>query len=135
MKKILVIDDEKDFTQMVKLNLENTGNYEVFIENQASSAFETIRMVQPDLILLDVIMPGVEGPDILCGLKDSDHYKGIPVIFLTATVTSDEVNEQEGVIGGHEFLAKPARLDDLMACIDRHLDAGGNQPADHTPEA
>jgi len=121
MKKILIIDDEKDFTQMVKLNLESTGGYKVFIENQAVNAVETIRVIEPDLILLDVIMPGREGPDILFDLKANEVYKGIPVVFLTATVTPDEVDEQEGVIGGHEFLAKPAKLQDLISCIERHL--------------
>lgn len=124
MKKILIIDDEKDFTQMVKLNLENTGEYKVFVENHATNAIETVRMIRPDLILLDVIMPGREGPDILFSLKANENYREIPVVFLTATVTSDEVDEQEGVIGGHEFLAKPTRLQDLIACIERHLDAG-----------
>jgi len=119
-KKILVIDDEIGFTELVKLNLEATGNYVVKIENDGTKAFQTIQAFLPDLILLDIIMPNIEGPDVVNKMRNS-NFKHIPIIFLTATVTKAEVEAQEGKIGGHEFLAKPSTVKELVDCIERHL--------------
>ncbi len=120
MKKILLIDDEKSFTDMLKLNLEATGKYEVFAVNSATLAIQEILKIQPDLILLDVIMPDLEGPDIAIQIKDNSEIKNIPVIFLTATVRADEVVSQGGKIGGHEFIAKPSTIEKLSEIIDSH---------------
>lgn len=120
-KKILVVDDEVRFTQMIKLNLEAGGKYDVKIENNAAQAVKVALEMKPDLILLDVIMPETEGPDVVCQLREHDILKKIPVIFLTATVTKEEVEAQQGRIGGHAFLAKPGSVDDLIFCIEQHL--------------
>lgn len=120
-KRILIVDDEKGFTEMVKLNLEATGYYEVVIENKSAKAVHTIRQWVPDLVLLDVIMPEFEGPDVLNEIRSHADIRNIPVIFLTATVTPDEVREQSGKIGGHVFLAKPTNLVDLIKCIEREI--------------
>ena len=61
-KKILIIDDEEQFTQMVKLNLEGTGRYYVFVENNAFNGYKITKVVMPDLILLDIIMPEMPTP-------------------------------------------------------------------------
>jgi len=119
-KKILIIDDEPGFTSMVKLNLETTGRYEVMIENDSQQAVATAAAYQPDLILLDIIMP-VEGPDVLCQLRKSEALQDVPVVFLTATVRREEVAHENGHIGGHPFLAKPGTVDELITCIDEEL--------------
>ena len=122
-RKILVVDDEEGFTDMVKLTLEATGRFEVRIENQGAEALNAALQYKPDLILLDVIMPDLEGPDVLVELKSHKNAKDIPVVFLTATVRKDEVDAQGGGdIAGHAFLAKPSTLDELVTCINRHLD-------------
>ncbi len=64
-KKILVVDDERGFTKMVKLNLEANGNYDVKIQNNPLEALQTAVEFKPDVILLDVIMPDMEGPDVV----------------------------------------------------------------------
>lgn len=120
-KKILIVDDEKNFTRMVKLNLEATGQYDVMIENDAKSVLKTAQEYMPDLVLLDVIMPDIEGPDVLCQLRQHETFRHTPVVFLTATVTKEEVNSQEGFIGGHVFLAKPGSVSELVTCIERQL--------------
>jgi CheY-like chemotaxis protein len=120
-KRIMIVDDEKAFTDMVKLNLEATGRYEVIIENKSEWAIPTAIKTMPDLILLDVIMPEPEGPDILNDIRRNETIKNIPIIFLTATVTSDEVKEHQGKIGGHLFLSKPTSLLDLMQSIEAEL--------------
>ncbi len=120
-KKILVIDDERGFTRMVKLNLEAAGDYEVKIQNNSLDALQTAVEFRPDVILLDVIMPDLEGPDIVCQLKNNSILKNTPVIFLTANITREEVEAQEGTIGGHAFLAKPGTIDELISCIEKQV--------------
>ncbi|HLF17794.1 MAG TPA: response regulator [Candidatus Omnitrophota bacterium] len=120
-KKILIIDDEKGFTSMLQLNLESIGEYEVRVENRAEKALEIALQFQPDIILLDVIMPNVEGPDVANIIHTNEGLKDIPIIFLTATVTKDEVDAQNGKIGGHTFVAKPSSLSDLTTSIKRNL--------------
>lgn len=120
-KKILVVDDETGFTRMVKLNLESTGDYEVWTENQGTRAIEAARSVQPDLIFLDIIMPDTEGSEIARQLKADAALSKVPVIFLTATITTDEVRQTGGVIGGQSFLAKPVTLKQLTDSINKHL--------------
>ncbi len=120
-KKILVIDDERGFTKMVKLNLEAAGDYEVKIQNNPIDALQTAIEFNPDLILLDVIMPDLEGPNVVYQFKNNEMLKNIQVIFITANITKEEVEAQEGYIGGHAFLAKPGTVDELIACIEKQL--------------
>ena len=117
-RKILIVDDEKSFTQLVKLNLEESGQYQVFIENNATNCLDTALQQKPEVILLDVIMPEMEGPDVLNMIRCHKQTKNIPVIFLTATVRAEEVNAQQGVIGGHSFIAKPSSVEELIASIE-----------------
>lgn len=119
MKKILVIDDERGFTEMVKLNLEMTGRYEVCIENIPTRALESVLEYRPDIILLDVIMPELEGPDIVYLIRNTEKVSRIPIIFLTATITRAEAAEQS-IVGGHAFLAKPCSIGELIETIEKY---------------
>lgn len=119
--RILIVDDEPGFTEMVKLNLEATGRYNVRTENDSEKALSAALEYLPDIILLDIIMPGREGPDIVAEIRKHNIIKQIPIVFLTATVTRDEVKAESGNIGGHEFLAKPTTVKELIDCIDHHL--------------
>jgi len=121
MTKILVVDDEKDFSQMVKFNLEEFGKYEVVSINSAVDALSAAVRHRPDLILMDIIMPKLEGPDVYAEMKRNSDVRDIPIIFLTATVTRDEVDAQEGEIGGHRFLAKGGSIPELIRCIEEAL--------------
>ncbi len=121
-RKILVVDDERDFTQMLKYLLDDVcHNYETMVENDSSRAVMSALVFRPDVIFLDVIMPGIEGPDVLNQLQNNDELKGIPIVFLTATVTKQEVEAHNGMIGGHTFIAKPVSLGELIDCIDRNI--------------
>ena len=119
--KILMVDDEEGFSTLVQLNLEETGNYEVHIESDALKAVEVVEYYRPDLILLDVIMPKKSGREIARELQENDRTKAIPIVFLTATVSRDEVIDHGGLIGGHPVLAKPAELNELIECLDKLL--------------
>ena len=122
-RKILIVDDEKNFSEMVKLNLEATGQYEVKIETDPRGALCVALQYQPDLILLDVIMAKKEGPDVAAEFKRDPSVKNIPVIFLTATVTQQEVDREGGIIGGYHFVAKPSSLDILVGAIEKNIES------------
>jgi CheY-like chemotaxis protein len=119
--KVLVVDDERDMTLMVRLNLEKLGNYEVREENAAAAALRSAREFKPDVILLDVMMPGMDGGDVLSQLKDDANLKKVPVVFITATVLKEEVRSKGGTIGGHPFIPKPFKVRTLVETIESVL--------------
>ncbi|MCI0745626.1 MAG: response regulator [Verrucomicrobia subdivision 3 bacterium] len=119
-KRVLIIDDEASFTRMVKLNLEKTGQFEVREENRANYALAAAREFKPDLILLDVIMPNMDGGDIFAQIHNDRHIKSTPVIFLTATVSQTEAGVKGFNSGGALFLAKPVSVENLINCINQH---------------
>ena len=120
-QRILIIDDEKDFCRMVKLNLERTKHYEVFFATDGRSGIEIARNQKPDLILLDVRMPRMSGGEIAEELLDDPSTSKIPIIFLTALVKKDEVAKQSGYISGRPFIAKPVTTQDLIKRIEEEL--------------
>lgn len=120
-KRILLIDDEPDVTGLLKLNLENTGAYEVREENRAEHALATVRTFKPDLIILDIMMPNVDGGEVAAQLKADKALKETPLVFLTAMATKKEAEEMGGTIGGHPFIAKPANLKELEELIEKQL--------------
>jgi DNA-binding response OmpR family regulator len=123
-KRILVVDDEPGMTRMLRRNLESTGKYEVRTENSGDVAVAAARDFHPDFILLDVMMPGVDGGEVAARLKEDKALQNIPVVFLTAIVKKDETAPTGSNIGGCEYLAKPVKLEDLVACIEKHLGKG-----------
>jgi two-component system, OmpR family, response regulator len=122
-KRILVVDDEPSITRLLKLNLEQTGDYEVGTVNASSAALATAEAFHPALILLDVMMPGLDGGQLASQFAASPRLKGVPVVFLTAAVTREEVRARRGLVGGLPFLAKPVDLQEVLACLERHLGA------------
>jgi DNA-binding response OmpR family regulator len=120
-KKILVVDDEQNMTRMLKRNLEATGRYDVRTENSGEAGVAAAREFQPDLILLDVMMPGNDGGEVAAKIKEDKRLVNIPVVFLSAIVKKEETRPTGGNIGGLTFLAKPVKLDDLITCIENHL--------------
>jgi two-component system, OmpR family, response regulator len=120
-KRILVVDDEAGMTRMLKRNLESTGTYQVRTENSGSAAITAAREFHPDLILLDVMMPGVDGGEVAAQLKEDTALQTIPVVFLTAIVKQEETAPTGSTIGGYEYLAKPVKLEDLVACIEKNI--------------
>lgn len=122
-QRILVLDDEPGFTRLLKLNLERTGRYEVHVENRSTEALAAARGFHPDLILLDVMMPGLDGGTLAGYFLNSLLFSGVPIVFLTATVTKEEVSSHGGLIGGLAFLAKPVNMAELVACLEHHLAA------------
>ncbi|PIU42483.1 MAG: response regulator [Candidatus Omnitrophica bacterium CG07_land_8_20_14_0_80_42_15] len=121
MKKILIVDDDKDLTGLVKSALEDTGKYEVLTENNGSNGLAATKAFKPDLILLDVMMPGTDGPYVASLIKKDITLKNIPIVFLTAAVTTEETRSRDGVIGGYPFMAKPISIKELLRFIENNL--------------
>jgi DNA-binding response OmpR family regulator len=121
-KRILVVDDERDFTNLLKLGLEAHGYYEVQEENEAENVRAAARTFDPDLILLDIMMPDQDGSEVAAALKADAVTRDVPIIFLTALV-SEEDAKADGACssGGNTFLPKHIRLDRLMHCIDEKI--------------
>jgi two-component system, OmpR family, response regulator len=120
-KRILVVDDEASFTRLLKLNLEQTGDYEVLTENAPAQAVSAARRFKPDLVLLDVMMPEMDGGTLAASLRASPALEQVPIVFLTAAVKKQEVASHRGLIGGFPFIAKPVDLAELIECLKHHL--------------
>jgi DNA-binding response OmpR family regulator len=120
-KRILIVDDEVSFARMVKLNLEKSGLFEVRAENKATYALAAAREFKPDLILLDVIMPSMDGGDVSNQFKHDRQLRDVPVIFLTATVSRRETGDAGLNSGGDFFLAKPISVEALIQRINERL--------------
>lgn len=133
MKKILVVDDEAGFARLLKLNLEETGRFEVQTENKGSQALSTARSFKPDLILLDIIMPDIDGSEVANRLKNDPTTRDIPILFLTALVKNQEVETTSGAIGGHIFLAKPITTDELVQSIEGALGKSSEMSGPKSP--
>ena len=120
-KRILVVDDEPANTRLLKIYLERSNDYEVREENNAKCALSAAGEFLPHLILLDVMMPGMDGGELAACFQASPKLKDVPIVFLTAAVTKGEVKAGGGRVGGYPFLAKPVVLTEVVACIQRHL--------------
>ncbi len=119
-KRILLVDDEKSLTMLLKLNLEETGNYEVRVENWPEDAAPAAREFDPHILLLDLIMPRMPGGNV-AALFDADPVlKEIPIVFLTAAVRRSQVEDNDGIICEHPCLAKPATVEEVIAMIEQH---------------
>jgi CheY-like chemotaxis protein len=120
-KRILVVDDEVGTTRLLKLNLEQTNQYVVRTENAPDKALKAAAEFQPDLILLDVMMPGMYGGELCSRFQADPALKSVPIVFLTAIATKADVRRGGGRIGGLPFLAKPVDLTEMLACLKHHL--------------
>jgi len=120
-KRILLVDDEPGITRSIKRNLETTGRYEVQTENFAPNALATAHRFKPDLILLDVMMPGKDGGEVAAQFKESSSLKDVPIVFLTAIVSTKETGGHEATAGALTYLAKPVAWPELQRCIEGHI--------------
>jgi CheY-like chemotaxis protein len=119
-KRILLVDDEKSLTTLLKLNLEETGDYEVRVENWPEDALPAAREFNPDIVLLDLIMPRMPGGNVAALFGEDPLLKATPIVFLTAAVRRSQVEDNEGIICDHPCLAKPATVEEVIAMVEKH---------------
>ncbi|TRZ48776.1 DNA-binding response regulator [bacterium] len=123
-KKILIIDDETDFCKLVKRNLELIGDFEVAIAGDGKQGFNSAKKLKPDLILLDIMMPRMDGFKVLEKLKSDMNTIAIPVIMLTAK--GDEASKvKASELYDEEYIAKPIEAPELKTKIDEVLRRSG----------
>jgi DNA-binding response OmpR family regulator len=118
---ILMIDDEESFSFFVKLNLETDPRFRVTTVTRGDEGLKVAKAGKPDLILLDIMMPGMFGTEVAQKLLDDPRTKNIPIIFLTAALKKEEADKMEGMIGGREFIAKPVTKEELIGRIETTL--------------
>ncbi|MFA5224929.1 MAG: response regulator [Candidatus Omnitrophota bacterium] len=118
-KKILIIDDEENFCNLVKKNVEKTNGFEVYTATNGDDGIKLIKEIKPDLILLDIIMPGLDGGDVVSLIRGDESIKDTPIVFLTSLVRKDEVGA--GFTKGYSLLAKTVTLRELIACIKENV--------------
>lgn len=114
--KVLVIDDEAEITQIIEAFLENAG-YVVTTENSSVMGIERAKEIKPDLILLDIMMPNMDGYEICDELKKNSETRNIPVIFLTGKDSRDDQGRSFQV-GGDMFVKKPFSCERLLEIVN-----------------
>ncbi len=115
--KVLIIDDEKSFTSIVKSYFEETANYQVREENKGTRAVSSAKEFGPDIILLDINIPDLPGGEVAAMIKNEPTLKDIPIIFVTALIRKHE----ENAIKGQRYVAKPVQMEELMKRIEMIL--------------
>ncbi|MDA8084358.1 MAG: response regulator [Nitrospiraceae bacterium] len=117
MKKILIVDDEKNFCALLKLNLEKRGPFEVLTTTNPHDALQLAKENRPDLILLDILMPEMDGMSLAAALKGDKDTKDIVIAFLTALVNEEDVRDMKGRAGVDYFFSKLGTTEELMVSI------------------
>lgn len=119
--KVLLIDDEVDFTELLAANLEESG-YEVRQINDPTKFLQEARTFRPDICIIDLVMPRMDGGDVVNALKSDPGLSATPVLMLTALV--EESTEHPGEIqmkGGLPFISKTADLEVIINAIQTQL--------------
>ena len=126
LSKILMVEDEVEIQEVAKMALELVGEYQVEVCNNGLEALEKAPTYDPDLILMDVMMPGMTGPETLVKLREIDSLSATPLVFMTAKVMESEV-AQYRALGALDVISKPfdpmTLAERLQTIWDQH-DAG-----------
>ena len=118
-KKILLVDDEVDLVETVRFPLEMQG-FTVLVSQDGEDALKKAREEKPDLILLDLMLPKLDGYKVCRLLKFDERYKHIPILMLTAkTQEKDKTLGME--TGADEYITKPFEMDDLMEKVESYI--------------
>lgn len=118
--RILIVDDESNFVRLLKLTLEGMGRFRVREENDGTRALEAVREFMPDLVLLDLIMPKMDGAEIARQIRADPVFGDTPILFLSGAVLKAGGSMQ---VAGFPALSKPIAVSELAAAIDAHLAA------------
>ena len=118
-KKILAVDDEKSIVMVIRVNLEFEG-YQVTEAYDGVQALESIAEDKPDLIVLDIMMPEMDGWEVLAHIRENPETEDLPVIMLTA-LTQDRDIEEATMLGADVYLTKPFEPEELILTVKRIL--------------
>lgn len=120
MKKILIVDDEQDIVESLKFVLES-ANYSCYCAYNGEDGLKLARELMPDLIILDVMMPRINGYKISRLLKFDAKYKDIPILMVTARSQEEDklIGEETGA---DEYITKPFDIDDVLKVVQKYLE-------------
>ncbi|MCJ2534269.1 MAG: response regulator [Candidatus Thermoplasmatota archaeon] len=120
-KMIIIVDDNPDLVYTVKKGLERLiDGYEVTGAGSGNECFDLLKKGEiPDLILLDIMMPQMDGWQVFAKLKENSGWREIPIVFLTAK--TDEYSKGFGKISAHDYIEKPFEMSELKVRIDKVL--------------
>ena len=120
MKKILIVDDEQDIVESLKFVLENC-DYSCYCAYNGEDGLKLAREIVPDLMILDVMMPRINGYKISRLLKFDNKYKNIPILMVTARSQEEDklIGEETGA---NEYITKPFDLDEVVATVQKYLE-------------
>lgn len=119
-RRILLVDDEPDIRKIGRIALADVGDYQIETASDGQSVPDKVRSFEPDILLLDVMMPGIDGPGVIANLKSEDLFERVDVVMLTAKVQPREVERYKelGAIGVIEKPFNPMtlaeRIDELI---------------------
>lgn len=116
-KLIFVVDDEKDMVKVLDKRL-SENNYRVITADNGHDVLDIAKKEKPDLIILDVMMPGVDGSEAAAILRQDTQTANIPIIFLTALYSKEEEIRKGKIIAGNVFLSKPFEIEELLKTIE-----------------
>lgn len=129
MARILSVEDDPDFQRLISLALRNQG-YEVHYAFTGPEGHEKALSLNPDIILLDMMLPGLNGPEVIRLLKKSKAAKDIPIIVLTAYPASADFGESDAKsLGVVEYMRKPVQIEELLRSLRRLLSSRKSRPA------
>ncbi len=118
MKKIVLIDDDQDLCDLLKMQLEASGRFQVTASSHSESALALIKTERPDLAILDINMPEIHGVELATTLAQDEQTAGIPILYLTGMISPEEINQ---IGGGHSLqtlISKQSPITELVAAID-----------------
>ena len=123
--KVLIIDDEKEVCDGLKLYLEDTKKFDALTAASGIAGFHLAKSKKPDIILLDIIMPDLTGADLAEELLADEDTKDIPIIFLTALMRKREEKKLGGRLMKYHIIAKPVNVNDLIERIENIVEESG----------
>ena len=106
LQKILLVEDDPDIRTIAEMSLQAVGGFTVRACASGEEALAAVEAFAPDLVVLDVMMPGMDGPSVLAELKRRPPTAGVPVVFLTAKAQQDEIDRLK-TLGARDVIAKP----------------------------
>jgi CheY-like chemotaxis protein len=119
-RRVMIVDDEEDFTKIIKLNLEDTGRYEVLALPNAKDILSWVHSFKPAVILLDILMPAIGGIEVCEILNNDSIGKNIPIIVLSA-LDKDTDKLKAYKVGVVDYLVKPIEINELITKIEKAL--------------
>jgi CheY-like chemotaxis protein len=119
--KILIIDDDQRLAELLQFTLTKAQLYETLLETRPRRAVETVRAFMPDLILLDVEMPGLNGGEVAKALAADPALRWIPVLFVTSLLSKTETGSRPFHRGDQRFLAKLVEPNALVGAVEEML--------------